>query len=237
MKDDEFKALYENYKKSKFKQQKLNGWRPLPTISCITIIFVCFGVFFIIMGLIDVIVISQLKITTLDNYPLNCKLNETKKEYFYEKKMKTNMKSPIMVYYQIDDFQQNNKEYMDNIKNEDIFDDNFTFWEVNKRKINGKVSFPQDYSDNWEKINPYSHIRKFWGTINEDLEKDNNLVVKCKIGKNFKNNAKHLILIEKSIFGGPKSYILGLMCIAFGLLCLITSLIFINAYNKFHKKI
>ena len=230
MKDDEFKVLYENYKKSKFKQQKLNGWRPLPTISCITIIFVFFGVFFIIIGLIDVIVISQLKIITIKNYPSKFTWNGTVNRYTEE--MKEKMKSPIMVYYQIDDFQQNNKEYMDNIT---TFDDNFTSWEVNGRKI--KVDFPQDYKENWVKKNPYSHLRKFWGTINEDLKEDNTLEILCEYGKNFKYNAKHLILIEKSIFGGPKSYTLGLMCIAFGLLCLITSLIFINAYNKFHKKI
>jgi len=237
MKDDEFKVLYENYKKSKFKQQKLNGWRPLPTISCITIIFVCFGVFFIIMGLIDVIVISQLKETILDNYHLNCIWDETVNNYTYTINLTKRMKSPIMVYYEIDGLQQNNKEYMDNRKNEDHFDDKFPLWFVNGRDKTRKVDFPQDYSENWEKINPYSHVRKFLGTINEDLEKDNNLVVHCIFGENFKYNAKHLILIEKSIFGGPKSYTLGLMCIAFGLLCLITSLIFINAYNKFHKKI
>ena len=232
MKDDEFKVLYENYKKSKFKQQKLNGWRPLPTISCITIIFVCFGVFFIIIGLIDVIVISQLKEEILGNYHLNC----TKEGDFYERNITKNMKSPIMVYYEIDGLQQNNKEYMDNRKNEEHFKDNFTNWYVNGRNIGRKVQ-PQNHSENWEKINPYSHLRKFWGIINEDLQKDNKLVVECQPANNFKYNAKHLILIEKSIFGGPKSYTLGLMCIAFGLLCLITSLIFINAYNKFHKKI
>lgn len=233
MKDDEFKALYENYKKSKFKQQKLNGWRPLPTISCITIIFVCFGVFFIIMGLIDVIVISQLKIIPIKNYPSKFTWNGTVFKYIINETK--NMKSPIMVYYQIDNFQQNSKEYMDN-KKKDLFDDDFT-WEINGRDISGKVTFPQDNKENWEKINPYSHVRKFWGTINEDLKEGNKLEVHCEYGKNFKYNAKHLILIEKSIFGGPKSYTLGLMCIAFGLLCLITSLIFINAYNKFHKKI
>lgn len=235
MKDDEFKALYENYKKSKFKQQKLNGWRPLPTISCITIIFVFFGVFFIILGLIDVIVISQLEITNLDNYPINCTWNETEGKFLYIKVMEKNMKNPIMVYYQIDGLQQNNKEYMDNKKNEDHFDDNFTNWKINEREI--KVNFPQDYSENWEKINPYSHLRKLWGTINTDLDEGNTLKIQCDLGQNFKYNGKHLILIEKSIFGGPKCYTLGSMYIAFGLLCLITSLIFINAYNKFHKKI
>ena len=48
MNKEEFNKLYETLKKSKFRQQKFPGWRPLPTISCITIIFISAGVFFII---------------------------------------------------------------------------------------------------------------------------------------------------------------------------------------------
>ena len=33
---------YEKLKNSKFKQQKLPGWRPVPTITSTTIIFFCF---------------------------------------------------------------------------------------------------------------------------------------------------------------------------------------------------
>ena len=40
MNDQEFKEKYDKLKNSKFYQQKMLGWRPLPTISCITIIFV-----------------------------------------------------------------------------------------------------------------------------------------------------------------------------------------------------
>ena len=40
MNKEEFNKLYETLKKSRFKQQKFPGWRPLPTISCITIIFI-----------------------------------------------------------------------------------------------------------------------------------------------------------------------------------------------------
>ena len=37
MNKEEFNKLYETLKNSRFKQQKFPGWRPLPTISCITI--------------------------------------------------------------------------------------------------------------------------------------------------------------------------------------------------------
>ena len=42
--------VYERLKNSKFKQQKLPGWRPVPTIASTTIIFICFGVIFILLN-------------------------------------------------------------------------------------------------------------------------------------------------------------------------------------------
>ena len=241
MKDEEFKALYEDYKKSKFKQQKMTGWRPLPTISCITIIFVCFGVFFIIMGLIIIIIISQLPdpidiIYTHDKEI--CPHNDNEKIYCI-KQIKRKMKNPLMVYYQIDDLKQNSRSYLDNIDNVEIFDDNFTHWEFNGSDIYSNINFPQNY-DEWtkkEKINPYSNVRKFWGSIEKDIRNGDIINITIELKENFKDKKKHLIIAQKSIFGGPRFFFLGGAYIVFGVLCLITSIIFINAYNKFHKKI
>ena len=44
--------VYENLKASRFKQQKLPAWRPVPTIMSTTITFVAFGVIFIVIGLL-----------------------------------------------------------------------------------------------------------------------------------------------------------------------------------------
>ena len=239
MKDEEFKSLYEDYKKSKFKQQKMNGWRPLPTISCITIIFVCFGVFFILMGLIIIIVISQIPKEIKKKYSDECNCNKNQNCTLVIPIGDKNMKSPIMLYYQIEKFAQNNRAYMDIIKNEngdynDLFDDNFSNWELN--------GVPLEYFDGnktiyWGKINPYSTVRKFWGNITKDLKANSTLTVDVKVGKNYCGYEKYLIIAQKSIFGGAKRYFLGAAYIVFGFLCLIASIIFINAYNKFHKKI
>ena len=239
MKDDEFKALYEDYKKSKFKQQKMNGWRPLPTISCITIIFVFFGLFFILMGMIILIVISQLPEPIDIDYDKNCdniNCHEINEECSCEKIIPKNMKYPLMVYYQIDDFKQNTRSYMDNKENEKCFDDKFTVWEINEKNITNKVNSSK-IDSNWVKINPYSHVRKYWGSILEDFKQNTTLKVIVKLGQNFTEKTRHIIIKQKSIFGGPKSYFLGSFYIAFGFLCLIASIVFINAYNKFHKKI
>ena len=41
---------YESLKSSKFKQQKLPAWRPVPTITSSTVTFFLFGIIFIIIG-------------------------------------------------------------------------------------------------------------------------------------------------------------------------------------------
>lgn len=52
---------YERLKNSKFKQQKLPGWRPVPTITSTTIIFFCFGVVFIVLGVIILVFSNQIE--------------------------------------------------------------------------------------------------------------------------------------------------------------------------------
>ena len=42
--------VYERVKQSRFKQQNLPAWRPVPTILSIVIVFSSFGILFIILG-------------------------------------------------------------------------------------------------------------------------------------------------------------------------------------------
>ena len=110
MNKEEFNKLYETLKKSRFKQQKFPGWRPLPTISCITIIFISFGVFFVIFGIIILIFIGQLKEYKF-RYDTNCGSSST---CTFPISILEEMKKPIMVYYQVNDVRQNHRFYMDN---------------------------------------------------------------------------------------------------------------------------
>ena len=111
MDDKEFNEKYEQLKKSNFKQQKLAGWRPVPTLSCVTIIYLSFAVFFIIMGIIILVFTSQLKEIKFryddyceGNYYSNCSIRFTVTE---------KMSKPIFIYYQIDGFSQNHRTYME----------------------------------------------------------------------------------------------------------------------------
>ena len=105
---DEENEEYERLKNSKFKQQKLPGWRPVPTITSTTIIFFCFGVVFIILGI--VILIFSNKIEEISyRYDEECKGKPICKIVLkVEKDMETN----IMVYYQLDGFYQNHRRYV-----------------------------------------------------------------------------------------------------------------------------
>ena len=114
MNKEEFNKLYETLKKSKFRQQKFPGWRPLPTISCITIIFISAGVFFIIFGIFILIFTGQVKEFKF-RYDLYCaekkRLNE---KCDFPLSIPETMKKPIMIYYQINDLRQNHRFYMEN---------------------------------------------------------------------------------------------------------------------------
>jgi len=120
MNKEEFNKLYETLKKSKFRQQKFPGWRPLPTISCITIIFISAGVFFIIFGIFILIFTGQIKEFKF-RYDLFC----AEKRRHNEKcelslSIPETMKKPIFIYYQINDLRQNHRFYMDNKSNKQL---------------------------------------------------------------------------------------------------------------------
>ena len=105
---------YENLKKSKFKQQKLPGWRPRPTITTFTVVFISFGVFFLIIGIVMLVLQSKIKEIKY-RYDDVCKGNST---CYINFKFEEDIKSKIIIYYQLDNFKQNHRQYI-NSKNSD----------------------------------------------------------------------------------------------------------------------
>lgn len=240
--DNEFKALYEKNKKSKFRQQKMNGWRPMPTISCITVIFVTIGVFFILMGIIMLILIAQIYEIKqrYDDICYGVPVNEDKKCYI-ELSIKKNMKGPIWIFYQIDGITQNlsNPKYYKveekNTQITDPFDDFFTDWKISGVDKNDSC---KNITPEYSNIIPFPNPRIYWAKLDVDkIDSSSKISLNIKIGKynNSLGIKKYIIITEKSPFGG-KSFALGIFYLLFGLLCLITSIIFINAFNNFHKR-
>ena len=99
---------YEQIKNSRFKQQRLPAWRPVPTILSIIITFSAFGVAFIVIGLFILIYAKKIKIEEIDytncgEIGQNCSISITIKE---------DIPKPIFVYYQLDGFFQNARRYI-----------------------------------------------------------------------------------------------------------------------------
>ena len=152
MNEQEFKEKYDKLKNSKFYQQKMLGWRPLPTISCITIIFVCFAIFFIIMGIIILVFTAQVKELKFKYDPYE------KIHYDYDNidiNINEDMKKPVMIYYQVDGIIQNHRFYMDSKSDKQLKGDTVSKEDLKKDKI-CESALTVNQMDNW------------WGYENND---------------------------------------------------------------------
>ena len=106
--NDKENEEYERLKNSKFKQQKLPGWRPVPTITSTTIIFLCFGIVFIVLGIIILVFSNKIEEISY-RYDEECK---DKADCTITLKVNNKMDPNIMVYYQLDGFYQNHRRYV-----------------------------------------------------------------------------------------------------------------------------
>ena len=103
---------YERLKNSKFKQQKLPGWRPVPTITSTTIIFFCFGIVFIVLGII-ILVFSNKIVEVSYRYDEECRKQKEDKGYCnITLHITKKMEKKIMIYYQLNGFYQNHRRYV-----------------------------------------------------------------------------------------------------------------------------
>jgi hypothetical protein len=98
---------YENIKNSRFKQQRLPAWRPVPTILSIIITFSFFGVAFIFLGVVLLIYSKKIKFEEVDY--TDCKVGENCTKSLI---IKEDISKPVYVYYQLDGFFQNSRRYV-----------------------------------------------------------------------------------------------------------------------------
>ena len=108
-KEDE-DEVYEKIKDSRFKQQRLPAWRPVPTIMSIILVFAIFGLIYIILGII-ILVYSGKVHSFVKRYDEDCSeyLNEICKINIT---LDEDIDSPVFVYYQLDGFFQNSRRYV-----------------------------------------------------------------------------------------------------------------------------
>ena len=99
--------VYEQIKNSRFKQQRLPAWRPVPTILSIIIVFSIFGIVFLVLGIVLLVYSNKVKSVELDY--TDCGLNPS-----CDKTININEKidGPVFVYYQLNGFFQNSRRYV-----------------------------------------------------------------------------------------------------------------------------
>ena len=99
--------VYERVKQSRFKQQNLPAWRPVPTILSIVIVFAIFGILFIILGI--VLLIYSNKVKSADIEYTDCTLGQICNKQLT---LENDIDSPVFVYYQLNGFFQNSRRYV-----------------------------------------------------------------------------------------------------------------------------
>ena len=114
---------YENLKQSRFKQQKIPGWRILPSMFHAVLYFFSIGILCLAIG-IALILISEENIEEEAFFHNNTFviLNISKK-----------MKADIMVYYKVTNYYQNNRRYMLSKSYDQLFGENITLKDMKKR--------------------------------------------------------------------------------------------------------
>ena len=99
--------VYEQIKNSRFKQQRLPAWRPVPTILSIIIVFSIFGIVFLVLGIVLLVYSNKVKSVELDY--TDCAVNTN-----CDKTININEKidGPVFDYYQLNGFFQNSRRYV-----------------------------------------------------------------------------------------------------------------------------
>ena len=183
MNEQEFKEKYDKLKNSKFYQQKMLGWRPLPTISCITIIFVCFAIFFIIMGIIILVFTAQVKELKFKYDPYE------KIHYDYDNidiNINEDMKKPVMIYYQVDGIIQNHRFYMDSKSDKQLKGEEED--DLKKNKICENAQTKEDIP--WQNNGDYG---------NDDIANPCGLIAKTYFNDEFSNWRLNDVRLEEEL--------------------------------------
>ena len=114
----------EKLKNSKFKQQMLPAWRPVPSFGSTMIIFGVFGIIFLTLGIVLYIMSDQIQGVTAEYQDTEaCKLVEKdcKCTSFDDCSnchctinipINEDITAPVYVYYQLDNFYQNHRRYV-----------------------------------------------------------------------------------------------------------------------------
>ena len=121
-KEDYEDLIYYKLKNSKFKQQRLPAWRPVPTIGSIIAFYFLFSTIFIGIGIMLIIFSEKIHEEEIP-YNERCK---DQIECEVQHTITKDMKPPIMIYYKLEGFFQNHRRYVRSKSQKQLFGDNTT---------------------------------------------------------------------------------------------------------------
>lgn len=103
----------EKLKQSKFKQQTLPAWRPVPTAMSTMFTFSIFSVIFLAIGVVLYVMSDQIYEETIV-YDNECYsyLRREDATCDLEIEVREDVEGPVYVYYQLDNFYQNHRRYV-----------------------------------------------------------------------------------------------------------------------------
>lgn len=98
----------EKLKQSKFKQQMLPAWRPVPSYGSTMSIFVVFGVIFLTLGITLYVMSDKIQYTELQYNDICSGKNVCNQTIT----LSSAVAAPIYVYYELGNFYQNHRRYV-----------------------------------------------------------------------------------------------------------------------------
>ena len=162
---------YENLKNSKFKQQKLPGWRPVPSMGRTVTIFFSLGVVFTGLGVL-ILLFSNKTVEMIERYDnvFPCNMGENCNITF---NITEKMKKNVFVYYQLEGFFQNHVRYAKSRSEAQLKGEKVTKDEIIKSKDCDPIITNKEVNNN----------------RSLDLKRDNELAYPCGLlAKNFFND-------------------------------------------------
>lgn len=115
----------EKLKQSKFKQQTLPAWRPVPTAMSTMFTFSIFSVIFLAIGILLFVMSDQIfelsqRYEDVCEGQLQTGSTCTIEFNISQDEISDSVKNPIYVYYQLDNFYQNHRRYVKSRENDQL---------------------------------------------------------------------------------------------------------------------
>ncbi|GJN13068.1 hypothetical protein PR202_ga31401 [Eleusine coracana subsp. coracana] len=227
-------------KYSKFTQQELPACKPILTPKWVITVFVIVGVIFVPIGIASLRA-SQQVVEIVDRYDDACvPANATDKLSYIQNSsipktctrtlmVTKDMKQPIFVYYQLDNFYQNHRRYVKSRNDVQLRD---------ASKANDTANCDPEATANGQPIVPCGLIawtlptfRKLYGRIHVDLKANDTITVQLENNYNtYSFGGKKKLVLSTATWLGGKNDFLGFAYLSVGGLCFFLAFAFTLLY-------